>query len=228
MSFDEEIDNPYNPNSQDYGGDTPPLDVIIRDAMTAASQKLNVWLPAQVVNIRGNQKVDIQLMLKRKYTNGQLVTLPPIQNVMVGMPMGQNYSIKLPIDVGDTGMALFCDRSLDVWSVQGGVVDPGDIRQHDLSDPVFIPGLVPFSGQTQDSTTDMVLKNGSAELHLQRAGTFLIKNTSNELLDLLDQLLDLLANNTFTNTELGPQPFIAGTVTVINQIKTKLDTLKGS
>ena len=31
--------------------------------------------------------------------------------------------------IGDTGIALFCERSLDVWGVQGGLVDPKDARK---------------------------------------------------------------------------------------------------
>jgi hypothetical protein len=51
----------------------------------------------------------------------------------------------LPVSVGDTGLLVFADGSLDVWLARGGVVDPLDDRHHALSDAVFIPGLRPFS-----------------------------------------------------------------------------------
>jgi len=50
-----------------------------------------------------------------------------------------------PVAVGDTGLLVFCDGSLDVWLSKGGLVDPLDDRHHALSDAVFIPGLRPFS-----------------------------------------------------------------------------------
>lgn len=53
--------------------------------------------------------------------------------------------LALPVAVGDTGLLIFSDRSLDVWLATGGIVDPGDDRRHALSDAVFVPGLRPFS-----------------------------------------------------------------------------------
>lgn len=225
-----EGNNPYTQGGQNNSPETIPLDQIIKNAIQVAMMNMNVFLPAMVTKVRGNQKVDIQILLQRRYTNGNLITLPVMQNVMVNTPMGADYSFKLPIAVGDTGAALFCDRSLDVWSVQGGTVDPADIRNHDLSDPVFVPGLYPFNAQTQDTTTDLVITNGKSQFRAQKSGAFLLKNLTSgqELLNLLDQLLDTLINNTFTLTELGPQPFITGTIQALTTIRTNLDTLKGS
>ncbi len=230
MSFDDTYPNPYDPNSPDFQPETLPLDEIIRQAISDSTRKLRVWLPAQVTVVRGNQKVDIQPLLQTRYTDGTLVNLPPIQNVMVSMPIGAKYSIKLPVAVGDTGVALFCDRSLDVWaSGSGGLVDPQDSRQHDLSDPIFIPGLVPFSGQGTDSTSDLVLTNGNAQVRLEQGGGFKIQNTSanQELITILLSLLNVLTTNAFTLTMLGPQPFIASTITALQQVQTNLQKLQG-
>lgn len=228
MSYDNQLPNPYDQNTQDLTPETKPLDEILRIAIATALMKMRVHLPGKIVAIKGNQKVDIQPLLQTRYQNGDVVTLPVIQNVMVGMPMGDGYSIKLPIAVGDTGHILFCDRSLDIWAnSSGGVVDPQDSRIHDISDPIFIPGLVPFSQQTTDATTDLVVTNGTAQMKVQKAGTFEFTNGSNELIDLIDQLMDTLINDTFTNTMLGPQPFIGFTINKLTDIRTKLDTLKG-
>jgi hypothetical protein len=134
---------------------------------------LHVWLPASVVKVRGNQQVDIQPLLQRFYKDGALVTLPVVQNVPVQMPRGTNYGIKYPISEGDTGIALFCERSLDAWLVAGGLVDPADSRTHDLSDAVFIPGLYPLNAQATGAATDLVIKNGGTEISInnpQKAG----------------------------------------------------------
>lgn len=228
MIYKNNVSNPYDQNTQDLTPETKPIDEIIRIAIAGAMMKLRVHLPGKIVAIKGNQKVDVQPLLQTRYNTGQIVTLPVLQNVMVGMPMGQNYSIKLPIAVGDTGNILFCDRSLDIWSnSDGGITDPQDSRIHDMSDPVFIPGLVPFTQQTQDNTDDLVITNGEAQIKVQKGGTFEFTNGSNELIDLIDQLMDILINDTFTNTMLGPQPFIGFTINKLTDIRTKLDTLKG-
>lgn len=227
MKYVDPPTDPYSDSIQDFTPETQPLDLVIKNAIESAFLKKHVWMPAQVVNVRGNQKVDLQILLQGRYVDGQVVTRAPIQNVMVSMPMGADYSIKLPVAVGDTGIALFCDRSLDVWSVQGGIVDPEDTRNHNFSDAVFIPGLYPFTQQTTDKTTDLIIKNGNSQIRIQKDGKFQIKNDNQELIDLLDQLLDTLINKTFTLTILGPMPFIDFTNLLLQDIKTKLETLKG-
>lgn len=155
------------------------------------------------------------------------------------MPMGQGYSIKLPIAVGDTGYLIFSDRSLDAWLAGGGgIVDPQDARHHDLTDAIFVPGLVPFGNQTSDSTDDLVITNSAAILKIKKAGTFQLKNSENELLDLLDQITGQLQQLSQTlstdtvNTIFGPMKLnaFATYVTIANTLttlKTKLETLKG-
>lgn len=227
-SGDETFDQPFNPSSSSKSNETQTLDRIILDAIHGQLYDLHTWLPAQVIAVHGNQLVDIQPQIKRLYKDGTLVALPPIQNVMVAIPRGADYWIKLPIAVGDTGIALFCERSLDNWSVAGGTVDPQDIRKHDLSDAIFIPGIFPISAQTTDNTSDLIVHNGNAELRVQKSGRFKIKNQSQELIDLLDQLLTILTTETFTNTAMGPQPFIDATNQLLTDLQTKLETLKGT
>lgn len=229
MTYKDIQPNAYDPNSQDQQPETKPIDEIIRLAISNALMKTRVMIPGKITEVLGNQKVSVQPLLQTRYTNGDLVNLPVVQNVLVSMPMGTGWYDKAPIAVGDNGTLIFCDRSLDVWSAGSGqIVDPQDSRMHDLSDAIFVPGLVPFSMQTQEAPSDWVRVNGKAKLKLDQDGTFYIGNGTNELIDLMSQLMDTLINETFTLTLLGPQPFIASTNTLLQQIKDKLDTLKES
>lgn len=230
MTWNDTEVNPFDPNTPDLQPETQPLDVILKQAIAAAIMALRVHLPAKIVKVSGNQKVDVQPLLQTRYIDGQVVNLPIIQNVMVQMPVGANWSIKLPIAVGDTGSLLFCDRSLDTWAASGGgIVDPQDSRTHDYSDPVFIPGLVPFANQTTDTTSDLVLTNGKSQIRLEAGGGFKIQNkaSNQELITILLKLTDTLINNTYTNTLLGPQQFIASTILLLQQIQVNLQTLQG-
>lgn len=228
MTFKQVFPNPYDQTSQDFQPETLPLDEVIRQAIIGQMLRVRVALPCQVTVVSGNQKVNVQPLLQTRRRVDQVVeNLPVIQNVPVSMPMGQNYVIKVPIAVGDTGLLIFMDRSMDVWNnSSGGIVDPQDSRQHFLQDAVFVPGLVPFANQTTDTTTDLVVQNGKAQLRVLANGKFQITNQQNELIDLINQLLTVLTTNTFTLTMLGPQPFIAATVQALTQIQTKLATLK--
>lgn len=225
MTYQDPPLNPYDATTPDFTPETKPLDVIVKQAIESAFLKKHVWMPAKVVNVNGNQKVDIQVLLQGRYMTGEVVTRAPIQNCIVCMPIGADYSIKVPVAVGDTGIALFCDRSLDIWKVQGGLVDPEDGRNHDFSDPVFIPGIYPFSGQTQDTTTDMVFTNGKGVVRISKDGKFKITNGTKELLQILNHLLDTLINRTFTLTMLGPEKFIDSTNLELTLIMNDLQQL---
>ena len=243
MSYTAPAQNPYDPSVTDLEPETLQLEEIIRRAVQAGASNLRVCLPVKVVQVNGNQNVDLQVLLQSRMIDNTVVTLPIIKNALVSMPSGVNYGVKFPIAVGDTGLALFSDRSLDAWSQgTGDVTDPQDTRLHSLSDAIYLPGLLPLSKQTSDSTTDYTVTNGKAVLKIQQAGTFLLKNDKQELFDLLTQmisnqvdLMNTLATNCFTLTMLGPQPFIASTVAAIQQlqntaktIQQNLATLKGS
>lgn len=224
MSFKQTFVNPYDPNGADQQPETPPLDQIITQAIQNAMRALRVWLPGEVTQVLGNQKVHVQPLLKSRYTNGDVVPLPVIQNVMVSMPMGQTWSIKCPVEVGDTGYLLFCDRSLDAWSASdGGIVDPEDSRAHDLADPIFIPGLVPFANQTTDATPDLVLTRDTAQIRLIKGGKFKIENGSQELLANLANLVNLLS----TASTVAGGPFIPSVVTQLQQIAQNIESLQG-
>lgn len=221
--------------------ETPGLEDVIRLAMRSVALDLRVAMPCAISKVRGNQLVDVQPLLQAKYlAKATATTLKPIPNVLVSMPQGAGYSIKLPLAVGDTGFCLFCDRSLDAWAASsGGVVDPGDGRLHDMMDAIFVPGLVPMGGQTTDTTSDLVLTNGAAEVRLEKSGRLSLGNGTQELLSLVEQLValntQLLANlEAAPVNPLGPMTFNAGTLSELSTlaatnaiIKANLDILKG-
>lgn len=190
MSFQQTFPNPYDQTTPDLQPETIPLDEIIRQAMVAHTLKLRVCLPAKITQVIGNQQVAVQPLLRARYTDQTVVNMPVIQNVPVSMAIGQNYSIKLPIAVGDSGYLIFSDRSLDSWlHSSGGIIDPQDSRQHFIQDAIFVPGLVTFPNQTQDTTTDLVITNGKAVFKELAAGKFKIANDSTTLNTLLQNLI---------------------------------------
>ncbi len=218
-------DDPFNQTQDSLANETPPLDKVIIDAINAVLYDVHTAIPCSVVKIRGNSSVDIQPLIKRKYAaTGNIVNLPVIQNVPICCPRGADYWVKVPIAVGDTGLAIFSERSIDRWSVAGGLVDPKDSRKHDLSDAIFVPGLYPTSDQVTGAADDMVLHNGSAEILVQKSGKFKIKNEANELLLILSDLVQTLS----TASTVAGGPFTPDVVTALTLAKTKIDTLKGT
>jgi hypothetical protein len=205
------FDNPYDPTVQDFQQKTLPLDQIVELGLRKVELRLNVWRPAKIVNVKGNGRVDLEILLQSRYINNpKPFTLPTIQDALVCLVQGSDYYSEPPMAVGDTGIALFCDRSLDQWSVQGGTVYDPNPRLHHLSDCVFIPGVYPFSAQIQDSTTDWVFNTGNAQIRLLKNGNVLLggKSAANPLV-----LGDVLVNG------------LTDMVTALNNLESAMMTL---
>jgi len=189
MAFNELLDNPYSPKIQDYRSETPTLSSLIIKGVEKKLLRVHTCIPGAITKVLGNQKVNVQPLLQKRYVdpqgtdpNGILIDLPEIQSVPVIMPMGSDYYLKLPIAEGDTGAIIFAERSIDAWLAGLGgdkTVDPGDTRHHDLSDAIFVPGLFPFGSQTTDETNDLIVKNGQAQIKLQKDGDILLGGNVN-------------------------------------------------
>jgi len=204
------------------GAQTLPFDDVIRLGIEIALQNTHTWIPAQVTRIRSSGIVDLQPLIKdTSVVDGSVVAYPQIQNVLVAYPSGNDYWIKMPIQVGDVGIALFCEESLDQFfaatmnPVSPNVLDPQDTRHHDLSDPVFIPGIRTALQQVPNPSNpdDMVLHNGQAEIYLQKPGTFKFTNGLVELVNLADQTAGQLSSLATTVAEFATLVETAATVT---------------
>ncbi|EOU3077105.1 TPA: Gp138 family membrane-puncturing spike protein [Yersinia enterocolitica] len=66
--------------------------------------------------------------------------LPLLVDVPVIFPRGGGCTLTFPIKAGDECLLIFSDRCIDFWWQNGGVQEPVDSRQHDLSDAFAIIG----------------------------------------------------------------------------------------
>lgn len=213
--YDAPIENPYDAKTQLLDPQTPPLDEVIRLAILSAALRLRVMMPAQVIEKTGPQRVTVQPSFKARYVDGTTKDLPTVLDVPVSFIQGADYSIKVPVAVGDTGYLLFADRNIETWLAgSGGIADPQDSRAHNLSDAVFVPGLSTTSGESEDDTEDMVLKNGGATIRIMKPGRFKIMNDSAELIDQVGQLASKTKELATKTAELA-QDLSTETVTVI-------------
>ena len=72
--------------------------------------------------------------------NFKSAPLPVLVDVPVIFPRGGGCTITFPIKAGDECLVIFSDRCIDFWWQNGGVQEPVDQRQHDLSDAFAIVG----------------------------------------------------------------------------------------
>jgi hypothetical protein len=117
-------------------------------------------------------------------TRGKLAvgTLPVIPNVPVHYLGPSGMMGTGPIEIGECGLIVFCDRDIDDWIQDGGPAEP-IMRQarHSLINAIFIPGLrygtvahavdplLYFMGR-EDQTAGMSLHAESKDLRLFTEG----------------------------------------------------------
>jgi hypothetical protein len=141
-----------------------------RESLTA---DLHTSLPGKIVRYdESTQKADVQPLIKERYTDEsgaqQSRELPVIPSVPVQFPGAGGYRITFPVAVGDTGLIMFAEASLDKWLVSGGTVDPAEERRHDLTDAIFLPGLRDFGHALTSAPTDRATfgKDDGLQIHV--------------------------------------------------------------
>lgn len=187
------------------------LSSVIQGHIKNALGSCHVSMPAKVVKVDyAKQKVDVKPLLKQKFDDGEVLSLPVITDVPLGHLKATDCFVYIPVKVNDTVLLIFQDYSMDNWLVQGGEVNPDDVRLHDLSDCVAIPMVHSFGDVSPVvSGDDLVIKNKDLLITIKNSGKISIENTdqSVELLDLLVQLATACEAIT-TMTAIGVQPII--------------------
>lgn len=152
---------------------SPNLLDIIKDAIN--TELLDFWtnLPCEVVKYDSDAvTVNVQPLIKVpiKLKNGEITTveLPELQDVPVMFTCAGGFTITHPINVGDECLVSFSDRCIDLWWQSGGIQNPFDTRQHDLSD-----GFAFFKPQSQKnkisgiSTDSLEIRNDANTCKIQ-------------------------------------------------------------
>ena len=215
-------------------GQTPTMQEVLLEAIRAELLDVHTCLPCSIETYDHlTQMASIAPLLRKKYTDGEEVDVPIINNVPVQWPSGNGGAsfVHMPLKKGDTGIAVFCERSLDRWLAGiGKTVTPNDPRHHDLSDAIFIPGVRAFQGAMDVPNNDNTfIKNSSMSIELDPSGKIKIEGATNELLAVLDSFFTNVIAATVTVTggsSAGVYPLTPATVVLLTQDQVDLNTLK--
>lgn len=143
-------------------------------------ENIHTCLPARIEKYDYSVgKADVKPLIKKKFRDGDVVSLPVIPSVPVSWPRTKTAVLHFPLVKGDTGIVVFSERSLEIWLSKGGDVLPGDPRKFDLTDAVFIPGIVPFNvDNLADNNDDVILQYKNTGIRIKKNGDVEIGETS--------------------------------------------------
>lgn len=171
----------------------------IQSTMMSAfdSQMNNIYtiLPCIVVAVRdglNGQMVDIQPTINQKQQDGTVAERPTIAGVPVSFQVSKKAGFTFPIEVGDTGTAMFSMRNMDGWKAGNGrPASPMNFAKMDKGDAIFLPGIQPpgvavnnpakhvLTHDTKDTVMFGNLGGAEAEVRIKVDGSVEI-NTSNQ------------------------------------------------
>lgn len=106
-------------------------------------------IPCVVTNVHGDfgdQRVDVQPAINDLFKDGTSEQQPQILSVPVVLPGSNTSLVSFPINVGDTVLCVFSQRSLDNFKISNGLpTPPNDYRKFSDQDAIAIPGLRTFA-----------------------------------------------------------------------------------
>lgn len=222
-------------------GSTPTLLQAIQTVIDSNLIDLHVSLPAKIVTYDPDtQFASVQIQIMFKLDNGSLHQWPVLPDIPVkhSRANGGAAFVHMPLVPGDDVMLICCERSLDNWKTQGGMTDPADIRKFNITDCYALVGgsALPNAFKVTNPTAIQIV-NGQTTLNVQPDGKISLKNSSNELIDVLDQITEQvhqtnvkLSTDT-VNTIFGPQQLLGFSnyqtiASSLASLKSKLESFK--
>lgn len=135
--------------------------------------------PAEVVNFdKDNGSVDVRLGVMRDI-KGQPQSVHLLTGLPVCYPVSGKYKIQFPVEVGSTGLVVFCESSIDTWvenvDDKNIAMNPQDTRMHDYSDGVFILGMRQYAKVQGIDSENMIIEADKTKITLSPSGKFSIE-----------------------------------------------------
>lgn len=205
---------------------------VLEAALKHGARKIKVAVPCHVESYNDTPKeCSLQPQIK-DWWQGHYHRAPKLSGVPVAFPGGACGTFSFDLQKGDTGVALFMDRSMDEYLLTGLESEPAMKHLHDLSDAIFIPFKM----------GPAALIPSISKVHIDSLGRVYIGNAAVNLLgmvdDLASQVLALTAAvvgltmpvvGAVAGPAAGPAlvPLTAVT-TLVTAIKVQLATIKGA
>ena len=144
------------------------IEALTKTIINRVFRTLNVCLPATVISYDNSKNtVKLQPAIQAVTQDKSFKNLPILLNVPVLELGGAGLSVKIPLQAGDTGIVIFCDRGITLFKQEKKNTQPNTLRKHDLSDGIFIPMKFGNSGSSNISIQNT---DGSVKFEITSSG----------------------------------------------------------
>lgn len=144
-----------------------PIDFVtaMKKMVDSRLYEINTSLPATIVSY-ANGRASVQPTPKKRFSDGDVITFPILQNVRVCWPSfaGGKAGVKGPISNGDRCLLIFAQQAVD---------GTDDMRKFDLSDAYCIPTDLGNVGSGGDNSS-MAIYYGGASVKISAGGAITI------------------------------------------------------
>lgn len=119
----------------------------------------------------GQCTVTVATLINKEYSDGAIGTPPTLYDLPVIFPSAGGGLISFPIKQGDTGLAVFCSKSIDEWVYgDGSAVTPASKRSNSLNDGVFFPGLYTVNTHLSPDPDNVQIKFAGSTITIKTDG----------------------------------------------------------
>lgn len=181
-------------------GAEPTLAEIMRRAIDSRMLDVHVALPGRVESYDpSKQTCEVLPMVRRAIAdtegNTQHEDLPKLPNVPVLFPRSAAFSATWPLAKGDFVLVVFCSSAIGQWRETGEVSNPVDLRRHDLSHAIAIPGIAPKGSTIPTASDAALLEVSGTATHVQvGAGSAEFVSRDDKVQARLGELFDAITN----------------------------------
>ena len=179
------------------------LEETINLAIDSKLKEVHTALPAKIVSFnKAKQVADVQIVQKRLFNDGTEEFYPPLIDVPVQYLRGGGFSFTFPLSIGDSGLLIFAERSLDEWLVNGAEQVPEEVRTHSVSDAVFFPTLHNDRNEITSFSDNLEIRteSGNGKITLSKSGKIELEKDGQKVLKTLSDTLGTLGSTTVTIT----------------------------
>ena len=153
----------------------------------------------------------LQILNQAVTSDGQKLPRKPLEDIPVVQLSGGGFTVNFPIQQGDKGILLACDRDISVFKQNLTTYAPATYQKHRYKDSFFLPLLV---NGGFGSSTSLTVSNASG----------VILSISNDSVVINTPQLTINSSTTTTSGELkagnGATGTFSNSVTVANGIVT--------